>query len=708
MFPAQSRIRSFRASAMLALFSCGASVADEAIDEIIVSADFRERAALEIPSSVTVLDRSTIEYAAVQHFEELIGIVPNLNWSGDGNRARYLQIRGVGELEQYEGAPNPSVGFIIDDIDFSGIGSVATLFDIQQIEILRGAQGSRYGANALAGLIYVHSVEPDDTFSGTVRLGSGNDGMWSGGIALGGPLGADTSMKYRLSAHRYRSDGFRRNAFLQRDDTNGRDETTLRGKLIWESANDWAIRISALFADIDDGYDAFAIDNSLVMLSDKPGRDAQQSLGVSLKAAWSGSDRFQFTSLTSAARSAMVFSYDADWGNDDAWAPIVYDYFSASDRDRRTLSQEFRLSSAADGRLFGDTTDWLVGVYTLRLQDDLDTRAVGVYDDGLFADSLDTRYLGRFDALNTALFGQLESQIGDAGRLGFGLRVEKRSTDYSDSAGLLLGPGETMMGGELSYRYLFSDSLLGFVTVSKGYKAGGFNLGDVPDESRRQYGRELLWNLEAGFKSSLHDGSLMFGSSVFFSRRIDQQVRTSMQLVPNDPASFVYFTDNAAQGRTLGLEADVRWLPTENWEFYASLGLLNAEFTDFLTLQTGQTELSNLAGRAEPHAPGYTAAAGGTWRHPSGWFVRLDASARDGFYFDVSNNQKSSAYKLMNARVGFEAERWDLQLWMRNVFDQRYAVRGFFFGNEPPLFPNRLYTRPGDPRQLGITFDVKF
>jgi len=132
----------------------------QAIEEIVVTADFRERAASEIPASVTALDAAEIERLAVQHFEELINVVPNLNWSGDGHRARYLQIRGVGELEQYQGAPNPSVGFLIDDIDFSGIGTIATTFDIERIEVLRGPQGTRYGANALAGLVYVQSALP--------------------------------------------------------------------------------------------------------------------------------------------------------------------------------------------------------------------------------------------------------------------------------------------------------------------------------------------------------------------------------------------------------------------------------------------------------------------------------------------------------------------------------------------------------------------
>ena len=113
-----------------------------------------------------MLGAEQVEQLAVQHFEELVSVVPNLNWSGDGHRARYFQIRGVGELEQYEGAPNPSVGFLIDDIDFSGIGTIATLYDIERVEVLRGPQGSRYGANALAGLIYVQSTEPTGERSG--------------------------------------------------------------------------------------------------------------------------------------------------------------------------------------------------------------------------------------------------------------------------------------------------------------------------------------------------------------------------------------------------------------------------------------------------------------------------------------------------------------------------------------------------------------
>ena len=667
--------------------------AEESIDEIIVTADFRGRSASKLPASVTVLGREMIEQAAVQHIEELLFVVPNFNWSGDGNRARYFQIRGVGELEQYEGAPNPSVGFLIDDIDFSGIGTIATLFDVQQVEILRGPQGTRYGANALAGLVYVHSTEPTSEWSGSARLGVADDDTFSGGIAFGGPIGASGTTSFRTSVHHYQSNGFRQNSFLGRDDTNGRRETTVRGKVLWEPDSAWTVRLTAMYIDIDDGYDAFAIDNSLTVLSDRPGADAQESVGASLKAVWNGSDLFSLTSITSFADSDIEFSFDGDWGNPDAWAPFTYDFISVNARERSTLSQEFRLTS----------TNWLVGVYVIKLNDDLVTLNQGDYVDPIFdfTFSLDDTFISSYEAVNAAVFAQLDFDLGQSSRISVGLRVEDRSTDYADSSGMTVGPAETMVGGDLTFSHRMTDALTGFISLSKGYKAGGFNLGVVPDD-RREFEQETVWNLEAGIKSHWLDNDLVLNGSVFYSERIDQQVRTSFQLDPNDPLSFVFFTDNAAEGRTVGFEADLSWRPNESWQLYATLGLLKAEFEDFATPQV------DLSGRRQAHAPDYTIALGGLYRHPRGYFARLDFTARDDFYFDVSHDQKSTTAEIVNASIGYDADRWSAQLWARNLLDERYAVRGFYFGNEPPNFPNELYLRYGDPRQVGVTFEMRF
>ena len=107
--------------------------AENVLEEIVVSG-YRLTSRLELDTSLNVFDRETIELSTAEHFEELVQMVPNMNLSGEGSRARYFQLRGVGELEQYEGAPNPSVAYIIDDIDLSGIGGVASLYDIGQIE----------------------------------------------------------------------------------------------------------------------------------------------------------------------------------------------------------------------------------------------------------------------------------------------------------------------------------------------------------------------------------------------------------------------------------------------------------------------------------------------------------------------------------------------------------------------------------------------
>lgn len=680
----------------------GAVTASDALEEIIVVADFRERTAAEMPPSVSVLDQATIEQTSIQHFEELIYALPNLNWSGDGHRARYLQIRGVGELEQYEGAPNPSVGFLVDDIDFSGIASIATLFDVKQIDVLRGPQGTRYGANALAGLVYVQSNEATDEWDGRLQLSAGDDETVSAGAAFGGPLMAE-SLRYRLSAQRYESNGFRDNAWLDRDDTNRRRETALRGRLEWDAGPDWAVRLSALFSDIDDGYDAFAIDNSLTVLSDRPGKDTQRSIGTALRADWLGSERASFTSITTAADSDVSYSYDADWGNEEAWAPYTYDYISLSDRQRTTLSQEFRLTSGAAGRLFAGRADWLLGAYAMRLEDKLTTLNRGTYVDPFadFALALDDRYAGRFEALTAALFGELGLDVGDSGLLTLGFRSERRAADYSDSARLQLDPSESMLGGEIRYRHDFNDNTSAFAGLSKGYKAGGFNLGSVPQD-RREFAGEQLWNIELGVRSRMLDDALKFSAVAFYNRRSDQQVRTSFQLVPNDPSSFVFYTDNAASGRTLGLEVELQYAASERFSFYLNTGLMRAEFDEFVTPQV------TLSGRDQAHAPRYTLAAGGIWRHPAGWFARVDATARGAYYFDVSHDQKSTANELLNVRAGFDAERWSLHFWVRNLTNESYAVRGFYFGNEPPDFPETLYVRQGDPRHAGITFDTRF
>jgi len=684
------------------------------MDEIVVTSRLRESGLDDVGASITVLGRDVIESAAVQHFEELTGLVPNLNWSGEGARARYFQIRGIGELEQYEGAPNPSVGFVIDDIDFSAIGGIATLFDTAQVEVLRGPQGTRYGANALAGLIYVRTRPPTDEFDAYLETTAGNDDTLAIGGAVGGPVaGTGGRLAYRVAVQQYRSDGFRDNPFLGRDDTYGHDEFSGRVKLRWSPNAAWRVDFTGLHVNLDNGYDAWAIDNGLTVYSDKPGRDAQKSTAAAVRVTSEAADAFTLVSITGIAQSDIVFSFDADWGNSDFWAPFIYDFTQVSSRNRDTLSEELRFVSTPQGALFGGRVNWLAGVYTLRLDESINRADQGIYDDNVFCDPclLDTVVDSDYQATNLALYGELDAALGNRAGLTLGLRWERRTADYSDTSGNLFTPTDSLVGGELVLDYDWSEQTRLYARAARGYKASGFNLGFAGTDfsagglnvtaDQVQFDPEFLWNYEIGVRSSNAAGTLAGDLSVFWQDREDAQIRIPIQLRANDPTTFIFFTDNAAHSRNRGIEAEMRWRPTGRTELSGSLGLLDSKIETFAA-QPG------LQGRDLAHAPHFTYALSMTYRHPAGWTGRLDVTGKDAFFFDVSHDERSGSYALVDLRLGREWRHWSVDFWARNIFDRRYTVRGFFFGNEPPDFTPKRYTRLGDPRHFGVTLAYRF
>jgi outer membrane receptor protein involved in Fe transport len=662
------------------------------LEEIVVTASFRHETVSSIPVSVTVLTEQALQQASLQHFADVLGLVPNLNWSGGTSRPRYFQLRGIGELDQYQGAPNPSVGFLIDEIDFSGVGMPATLFDVQQVEVLRGPQGTRYGANALAGLIKVQTRDPDGSDDLRVEATGGDDGIAALGFAAGG--GLPTAVEgdgWRFVAQHFEQDGFRHNAFLNRDDTNGRDEMTVRGKLRLLPADGWQVDLAGLYVDLDNGFDAFSPDNKLRTLSDRPGRDAQRSRGASATVR-GDLGAVNLESATGYADSDIVYSFDGDWGNDPYWGEFApYDYFSRYGRQRRTLSEDLRVLShgTADTDGFG----WVAGAYALRLDED------NLQNDYFAQELLHPTLVSSYSATNLALYAEAEWRILPLVTLAGGLRMETRSADYQDSDGAKFSPRDDMWGGHLSLKGTLRGPTSWYATVSRGYKAGGFNIGQFVPADRRQFDPEYLWNAESGLRYSSATHAFDAQLSVFYMWREQQQVSSSFQLDPRDPLSYVFFTDNAASGRNYGIEAAANWQATPWLGFAATLGLLESKYLDY---QYGDR---NLDGREQAHAPGYqysfTAQLGGE----HGWTARADLSGVDAYYFDTSHDQRSQPYTLVNLKAGYRGQRWAVYAWGRNVFDENYAVRGFYFQLEPPDYPNKLYTQRGDPRSLGVTVE---
>jgi outer membrane receptor protein involved in Fe transport len=197
--------------------------------------------------------------------------------------------------------------------------------------------------------------------------------------------------------------------------------------------------------------------------------------------------------------------------------------------------------------------------------------------------------------------------------------------------------------------------------------------------------------------------------SFFYQWRYDQQVRSGQQFTPGDPNTYLFTTVNLPNGNAAGMELAMQYEVSRGLQMGGSLGLLYTR-TGATTTEDGNGNLVTVPSRESAHAPSYTAALNATWRASTGFMARVDLTAMDSFYFDVptDHDQKSKAYALANFKVGYEQRRWSVYAWLRNAFDKQYAVRGFYFENEPPDWEKKLYQQRGDPRQFGLTGELHF
>jgi len=188
---------------------------------------------------------------------------------------------------------------------------------------------------------------------------------------------------------------------------------------------------------------------------------------------------------------------------------------------------------------------------------------------------------------------------------------------------------------------------------------------------------------------------------IFYSEREDQQVLISTQVDPTDPNTFSFLTQNAAEGINHGLEFNMDIKLTESLDIFARLGLLKTKIKNWKSRP-------DLEGRAQAHAPETSFAVGMNWSISDKSFLSIDVLGKSSFYYSDSHNNQSKSYSLTNISYDYLVGRWTYSLWARNIFDEYYSLRGFYFGNEAPDFADTLYERHGDPRHVGITVRYDF
>ena len=670
--------------ASYALLSTPAAFAEEVIlDPVVVSADFREKKLSETSNSVSIISEAELSDKATQPIGEVVASLPNVNFASGASRAKYIQIRGMGERGQFETPINPSVGLMVDGIDFSNVPLGVSLFDVNQVEVLRGPQGTTFGANALAGLLNVKSNEPTKETQGHIEATVGNYNTKAFGAAVGGTLIEDTLLG-RFSIYKNTSDGFIKNSYLNRDDTNNIDELAAKAKLRWLVSENHTIDLNLMHVDVDNGYDVFNQNNTLTTESDQPGKDKQKTNAFSIKSIYQVNSAFHIESSASHSTSDIEYSFDEDWT--DGWNWTGFDQYI---RDKQQTDIDIRLVSDEDGNIFNGTTAWTLGTFYKK------------YDSTLHRteDYIDPYYDSNYNTKTYAVYGQLDSMLNDKLKLIAGTRLEQWNIDFFDSEQEVYKDDENLFGAKLGLEYQRTKNQMLYVMLSKGYKPGGFNPVPYTSGLPKRFDTENLWNVDLGVNSSYFNGKLTNKVNLFYGKREDQQVGTSF----SDGPRYTDYITNAAKGTYYGLETEFDYSPTDNLFMYANLGLLKAKFDDFYN----PVDDVSKDGRAPAQSPEYEYSIGFNYTFLENWILKANVEGKGSYYFSNTHDEKSESYSLLNSSLVYMGENWTATLWGRNIADKTYYTRGYFFDNYFGT-GEELYVQHGTPRTFGFTLAYDF
>lgn len=678
--------------------------------EVIVTAELSKKGLHKTAKSITIFEKDRIRESADIHLQTYLDEVPNLNWAGGSSRPRYFQIRGVGERSHFfgEGPPNFSVGFIVDDMDLSGLGMLGNLFDLKQVEIFKGPQSTIFGSNALGGLISIKSNDPINELGLETSINLGTDNLKSISSMVNFKL--MRNIDFRISSSYNYADGFRTNKSLKLSNSNKREESFIRLKTKFSPSSSISFLSTIIYADLSNGYDVWSPDNNqnFNTFSDSTGEDSQITKGFSVRSELTLIDSFIITALSSFTETDLTHAYDGDWGDSLYWSlnhdwresieGYAYSFFDKNKKNRTNMSNEIRFK-------YRNVTS---GIYYKKLEEN--DNALGYLFGGVA-----TNANSRYEHEVYAVYGELDFQIIDGFLLSSNFRLENSEYVYrGESQGVdsyyeaielpdvSFESDNILNGYKFALQYEVSNDFNFFGSFSKGFKAGGINQQPMLASVNRPFAPEYLYNYEVGLKYRTKNSKTSV--TVFLGQRRNQQVSISSQQEEGNPNSFLFYTDNATSGKNNGFEFENTFEIFKNFKLMTGFGYLNTYIDRFnYQISVGDSKAMG-GGRSAAMSPN-TASIGFEYKMKNDISLNLRTNFKGKYYFSDSHNEESEAYSISNFSIGKKIRNFRLTLWGNNILDKRYATRGFYFGLIPPDYPNQLFKSYGDPRQIGIKMD---
>ena len=627
------------------------------------------------------------------------------------------------------------------------------MWDVAQVEIFRGPQSTIQGLNALAGAVHIRTQDPtfDWGVKGRALVSSFDTTQFA--IAGGGPL-VPNELAFRISAEKRDSDGDIYNPTRQAPE-NPIDSVSVRGKLLWtpSALPDFEARLNYHHFETKGGYLFVYVDRSngnyfdtRTNPSDYPNSSDVDNDQVTLDLRYDLGGGLSLSALGTWTDTNFIRKYDGD----SSAASIAYSDIAGG---AETFTQELRLNYESD-RLSGlvglfyynrdqyrkshqvtlvpTPASTIVNALTPSLGAATAQQVAAIYTAAL--PNIPVDYTSDFPTQveTMAVFADARYRLTDQLSLIGGFRYDHERNKIGGEAiatfvgtlpdaalypapldgaitalnGFVLGlvddaNGSAPVGTRKFDAFLpkggiemaWTPDLSTAFVVQRGYRSGGSSFNTARSQLFA-YDPEFTWNYELSLRSAWLDGRLTLNANAFYIDWTEQQTTANF-----GNGTYDTHTVNAGKSHIYGFEVEVAHRVSRSFDWYASVGHTRTKFDEFVTDVGSITDLSGLA---FPYAPKWTLSAGANVRFGGGFNANVNASYRSPVMTDVSIPQvdgRVGARTLVNARIGYDANRWSLSLFANNLFDEKYDQYVNDFTNFAVI---------GAPRSIGVVLEAGF
>jgi iron complex outermembrane recepter protein len=651
----------------------------DGIEEITVTARQRSENLRDVPDSVRAFTAREIKDAGIVSIRKLSDLVPNLSVvdSQDSSLVA-INIRGIGQVRNGE----PPVAINIDGVLLSSPDQIKQpLYDIQQIEILKGPQGALYGRNAIGGAINIRTKQPSNELETTLEAGyaNGNDRTLS--FVSTGALVQD-KVFFRLAGDFRAFDGVIPNETLHRKVDFAVDRN-IRARFLVQASDALSFDIRAAYGKLRAGAsyyiplpDGQPNNTTIPVQADELGVSQRRLSDFALKADYKLAAG-TITSTTAVNTITTRLREDLDWTPQPV---LLVDH----GRNASSISEDFRFTSNSDQPL-----RYMAGVYYLR------TRP-GVFTN-LFLGPAKTGPVPLADTKDVnnayAAFGQVNYDLLSNLELTLALRYDRedrRQTDLLANATQRSTSFDAFQP-KVSLAWKFVPGSLAYLTYAEGFRSGGFN-APTPFFPLI-FKAEQTRNIEVGFKTEQFERKLALDAAFFHTDFDNQQIFDFVQGIQG--------LTNIKKTELYGVDASATYRPLPGLEFSAGLGWTHSRIADF-------NGTSLYVGNHTPLAYTWSYNLAAQYTRPVGEVLltgRVDYSRKSGLYWHIDNADKQAPVPLVNLHLTASYQNWEFGLFADNLFDHRYTEE--FFAREFLGASNDIRW-PGTPRRFGMTARVSF